>query len=75
MRKERKRKTKKAKPKTNKVIGKRHTGCLRHVPYRIFFERLATDRDRFCCAVKGATYAMEIPSKSSRLESSNKLAF
>ena len=35
MRKERKRKTKKAKPKTNKVIGKRHTGCLRHVSYRI----------------------------------------
>ena len=38
MRKERKRKTKKAKPKTSKVIGKRHTGCLRHVPYRIFLE-------------------------------------
>ena len=38
MRKERKRKTKKAKPKTNKVIGKRHTGCLRHVPYRIFLK-------------------------------------
>ena len=38
MRKERKRKTKKAKPKTNKVMGKGHTGCFRHAPNIIFWK-------------------------------------
>ena len=35
MRKERKRK---AKPKTNKVMGKGHTGCFRHAPNIIFWK-------------------------------------
>ena len=54
MRKERKRKTKKAKPKTNKVMGKGHTGCFRHVINRSW-KILALDRERFRCEVRDAT--------------------
>ena len=43
----------KRKRKTEKVVGKGHTGCFRHVLKGA--GRLATDRNCFRCAVKDVT--------------------